>query len=171
MKIINNSKLTKKMQIDFSRALFMKSFRKALIIMEAIGALGIGLVLGVYIEKFYIAIIIGLLMIAFPIASILFFNNGIKKMDADQSTTFEEVDVRFEIDEAVVTADIMFNGGHNVVSEAINHFDQVYETKDLFVLIIGNQQGFFVEKQGFLTINDCEKVGSILRTLPCYRKM
>ncbi len=171
MTIRNKSRLTKQMQMEFSRRLFINGTRKTLIFAELAGAIGIALCLSFYIEKYWVAIALGVLMIAFPIVSIVLFNNGLKKQEKDPQSTFEELDVDFEIEETIITADIKWNGQSNKMSMALNTFTQIFETKELFVLILENQQGFFIEKSGFESIEDCQKVAQILKLLPCYKKI
>ena len=68
MEIRNHSKLSLDLQINFSKQLFWHSTRKTIVTVEVVLCAIIGVVLGLYIEKWWIAVVAGVVAIALPIA-------------------------------------------------------------------------------------------------------
>ena len=110
MEIRNHSKLTKDLQVNFSKTLFMKSFKKSLLIVELLSAFVIALVLAFYIDKYWIAILLGVIMIAYPFVTYFLFYRTLKKTANDKVEGFEEIDCHFFIEETKIRAVLTFEG-------------------------------------------------------------
>ena len=171
MEIRNHSKLTKDLQVNFSKTLFMKSFKKSLLIVELLSAFVIALVLAFYIDKYWIAILLGVIMIAYPFVTYFLFYRTLKKTANDKVEGFEEIDCHFFIEETKIKAVLTFEGASNELVNEYNDFVQILETKDLFVLVLPNQQGYFIEKSGFENQEDINRVQELFKGLLGYKKI
>ena len=171
MEIRNHSKLTKDPQVNFSKTLFMKSFKKSLLIVELLSAFVIALVLAFYIDKYWIAILLGVIMIAYPFVTYFLFYRTLKKTANDKVEGFEEIDCHFFIEETKIRAVLTFEGASNELVNEYNDFVQILETKDLFVLVLPNQQGYFIEKSGFESQEDTNRVQELFKGLLGYKKI
>ena len=171
MEIRNYSKLTKEIQINFSKSLFMKSFKKSLIIVELLSAMVIALVLAFYQDKYWIAILVGAIMVLYPVATYFLFYRNLMKTADDKTNGFEDIDCEFIIEENKFRAILKFDGMENVLENDYSSFIQIIETKELFVMVLPNQQGYFVEKKGFLSEGDLERASNLFRGLLGYKKI
>ena len=59
----------------------------------------------------------------------------------------------------------------NELVNEYNDFVQILETKDLFVLVLPNQQGYFIEKNGFENQEDINRVQELFKGLLGYKKI
>ena len=158
-------------QINFSKSLFMKSFKKSLIIVELLSAMVIALVLAFYQDKYWIAILVGAIMVLYPVATYFLFYRNLMKTADDKTNGFEDIDCEFIIEENKFRAILKFDGMENVLENDYSSFIQIIETKELFVMVLPNQQGYFVEKKGFLSEGDLERASNLFRGLLGYKKI
>jgi len=158
------------LQINFSKQLFWKSSRKTIITVEVLLCAIVGVVLGLYREKWWIALLAGIVAILLPIGIHIMLNETTKKTLSEsekvEQTAHTEMEYTFYDEKMVVI--ISSFGLSNSLTYAYDQFQQIIESKDLFVFILENNQALYVEKKGFY--GDYQKLVEKLSSYPMYRK-
>ena len=131
----------------------------------------IALVLAFYQDKYWIAILVGAIMVLYPVATYFLFYRNLMKTADDKTNGFEDIDCEFIIEENKFRAILKFDGMENALENDYSSFIQIIETKELFVMVLPNQQGYFVEKKGFLSEADLERASNLFRGLLGYKKI
>jgi hypothetical protein len=172
MNLLNKSKLTTDLQIKFSKQLFWSNSKKTILTIEIVGAIIIAIVLGLYIEKWWLAVLCVVIMIGLPLLLKYSLNVATKKSltDTGTDTALFEATMDYHFNEKGMNVTIFMNGLSNSFSYGYDRFIEVVETKDLFVFIIENNQAFYVEKDGFYEGNIIE-FSKHLSTLDGYKKI
>lgn len=170
MEIRNHSKLSLDLQINFSKQLFWKSSRKTIITVEIVLCAIIGVVLGLYREKWWIALLAGIVAIVLPIALHLMLNQTTKKtlVESEKQDMTDHTEMEYYFHEEKMEVKIMSLGFSSMLNYSYDQFQQIIETKDLFVFILDNNQALYVEKNGFYS--DYQSLHDRLSSYPSYRK-
>lgn len=169
MELFNKTNLTTNLQINFSKKLFWNSSKKTIITLESVLLAIIIIVLCLYIDKFWLAILCGVLMIIFPLALMFMLNTATKKtLSKSEEVPTAQMDYHFN--DKGINVKITISGLSNQLSYTYDRFVQIIETKDLFVFMIENNQAFYVEKSGFYD-EDIASLSSFLKTLDQYKKI
>lgn len=169
MELFNKTNLTTDLQINFSKKLFWNSSKKTIITLESVLLTIIIIVLCLYIDKFWLAILCGLLMIIFPLALMFMLNTATKKT-LSKSEKLPTAQMDYHFTDKGINVKITINGLSNQLSYTYDRFVQIIESKDLFVFMIENNQAFYVEKSGFYDGNITD-LSSFLKTLDQYKKI
>ena len=171
-KVMSGKKLTTDLQIKFSKQLFWSNSKKTILTIEIVGAIIIAIVLGLYIEKWWLAVLCVVIMIGLPLLLKYSLNVATKKSlsDTGTDTALFEATMDYHFNEKGMNVTIFMNGLSNSFSYGYDRFIEVVETKDLFVFIIENNQAFYVEKDGFYEGNIIE-FSKHLSTLVGYKKI
>ncbi len=162
MEIRNKTDLTLDLQIKFSKKLFWHSNKKMLIIMESILVVIIALVLAVYINKWWIAVVAGIFAILVPLLLSLLLNNSTKKAleDAQKEEQSMEAKMDYCFHEDKMEIKLYVNSFSSSMVYPYDQFVQIVETNEVFAFILDTNQAFYVNKEGFYdgTSEDLSKI-------------
>lgn len=173
MELQNKTKLTVELQLRFSKKLFWKSAKKTLIIIELILLAIIGLVLGIYIEKWWIAVVAGVFGILLPILLSIMMQNTASRTLKDAAKSENETDplLEYRFFENGFEVKLFMNQGQLGYQKfPYDQFMQILESPDLFVFMVDTNQAFYVEKSGFFDGN-ASQLSDIVSLLPSYKKI
>ena len=168
MVIKNRSVLTRELEKKMSHIIFWKQQLKNIIILELICAAAIALDLLVYIDYWWISILLAIVMVGYPVLCVVLLNSIDKKSDA--GVQFKTVEMDYTLHEAVMDV-VIIDGGVSAptIYQAYNDCEGIFNTKDAIILMVANHEAYFVEKKGFATKEDCEAFINVLKGLPQYR--
>lgn len=170
MEIRNHSKLSLDLQINFSKQLFWHSTLKTIVTVEVVLCAIIGVVLGLYIEKWWIAVVAGVVAIALPIALHFMLSQTTQKtlQESEKVEQTDHTEMEYTFYDEKMVVNIMSFGFSNALTYNYDQFQQIIENKDLFVFILENNQALYVEKKGFYS--DYQKLSEKLSSYPMYRR-
>lgn len=173
MELQNRTKLTVDLQLRFSKKMFWKSARKTLLIIELVLIAMIGIVLGLYIEKWWIAVVAGTVGILLPLLLALLMQRTASQTlkaaansenDPDPTMEYRFFETGFEVK-------LFMNQGQLGYQKfPYEQFIQILESSDLFVFMVDSNQAFYVEKSGFFDGTPTQ-LSEIVSLLPSYKKM
>lgn len=169
MELFNKTELTTDLQVRFSKKLFWNSSKKTIITLESILLAIIIIVLCLYIDKWWLAVLCGVLMIIFPLALVFMLNTATKK-SLSTASDLPTAQMDYHFNDKGLNIKLSVNGLTNQLSYTYDRFVQIIETKDLFVFMIEGNQAFYVEKKGFFDGNITD-LSSLLKEFDQYKKI
>ncbi len=172
MEIRNKTDLTLDLQIRFSKKLFWNSNRKMIIIMEVILVAIIALVLGFYIDKWWIAVMAGLFAVLIPAILAFLLNNTTKKSleESEQEEENLKASMDYTFYEDKMEIKLYVNSYTTTMSYSYDQFMQIVESNEVFAFILESNQAFYVNKDGFYEGNS-ETLSQIVHHQTSYKKI
>ncbi len=172
MELRNKTDLTLDLQVNFSKKLFWNSNRKMIIIVEAILLAVIVLILTVYQDKLWLAIVSGILAILIPFFLKYFIDKTTKKVLQESQEKEGSIDASMDyiFHEDKMEIKLSVNTYSSMMTYDYEQFMQIVETNDVFAFILENNQAFYVNKKGFYE-GQSETLSSIVKSLIAYKKI
>ena len=172
MELLNKTDLTVDLQVSFSQKLFWSSNKKTIFIIEGVLLAIVAIVLGLYIEKWWLAVLCSILMVAFPLSLYFSLRSATRKTLESAAVAEESMNAKMEyrFHDKGIDIKIFVNGLSNQFFYDYDRFIQIIETKDLYVFMVEGNQAFYVDKKGFYD-GKIDELSSFLSQRLEYKKM